>query len=338
MKFIKKWGPWFVCLLLAVAMAAVCIIGLRSINEYKNVLNTQQSSIESMSSFIDNDVGPMIDCYVVNSSVRVGDKVTEDLLTPISIPEKIAYADKEVEVESTDEKGNTVITTETQRVLNVVTSINDIVDKEFRIDLDANSILSPDDVIDSRVDNTSRYHEMIVDDFPTDIMPGDYVDIRIRFTYGEDFIALPHKRIEKLDLRNGIFTIILNENELNIYDSMLLDKAMYDSTTIYMLKYVDNSSQSAAEGFYPVNKNVAEIIAANPNLTNLVEEAMKLEREQLNSIMGGDLDTFDSKKLTDVENEIRNISRDLSKSKNSSINERVKAEAKAAAEAAKANK
>lgn len=338
MKFFKKYGPWIVCLMLVVGIAAIVLVGMKSIDSYRNVIAEQEESINSMSNFIDNDIGPMVDCYIVNQSVRVGDKVTEDMLTPVSIPEKIAYTDKEVVVETTDEKGNTIETTELQKVLNIVTSPNEIVEKEFRQALSANSIISPDDVTESIIDNTSRYYELIVDDFPTSIQAGDYVDIRIKFTYGEDFIALPHKRIEGMDLSNGLFTVIFSESDINAYNSMLLDKAMYDSVEIYMLKYIDTSSQTAAEGFYPVNDNVSEIIAANPNLLELVKEEMKLERQQLNAIMGGDITSFDDKELREISSAIKDFQDDLAGEKSASIKERVKAEEAAAKEAAKAAK
>lgn len=337
MKFFKKFAPWLLCLLLAVAMVIMAIVGMQSVNSYKQTLQQQEASIADMSSFIDNDIGPLIDCYVVNTSVRVGDTVTEEMLTPISIPESIAYADKEVEVETVNEDGDKVMTTENQKVLNVVTSTNDAVGLKFRVALDANSILSPDDLIDNPLDNTTRMYEATFDDFPTDIQVGDYVDIRIRFTYGEDFISIPHKRIEGMILENGIFQFYFTEHEINVYDSMLLDKAMYDSVTIYLLKYVDPSSQTAAEGFYPINNNIAEIMNANPGLLDLVEEKMMLERKELSSMMGGDTDSFDDKRLNEVSSQIRDIIRDYAGEKSSAIKDRVKEEAAAARAAAKAN-
>lgn len=316
-------------------MAVMALVGYGSISSYKEQLASQEASISELNTFVEQDVGKLIDCYVVNTAVRVGDTVTEEMLTPITIPEKIAYADKEVEI--LDENGNST-GTELQKTLNVITSTNDVVGKQFRIALEANSILSPDDIVDTSIDDTVREYQLIFDDFPTDIQVGDYVDIRIRFTYGEDFIAIPYKRVEALEINNGLFTMYFSEYELNTYNSMLLDKAMYESTEIYILKYLDPSSQSAAEGFYPINDNVSEIINANPNLLKLVEEQMELERAQLNSIMGGDISSFDSKRLNEVTGAIRDISKDLASEKSNSIKERVKAEAAAAKEAAKANK
>lgn len=338
MKLIKKWGALIVAIFMLAVIGVLVLVGLKTVNSYKVTLEQQQATIDDMSHFIDDEVGPMVDCYVVNQSVRVGDEITEEMLDAISVPEKIAYGIEEIETTGVDADGNEITTTEKEKTLNVVTNLNDVVGQTFRVDMNANTILMTDYVTESKLDNTSRYYQLIVDDFPTDINIGDYVDLRIKFTYGEDFIALPHKRIESMELGNGLFTLIFTENEINTYNSMLLDKALYESTTVYMLKYVDNSSQTAAEGYYPVNNNIAEVIAANPNILELVKAEMAIERQQLSAMMGGSLDSLDSKALNDIQGEIRDIRKDILGDKSSSIKDRIKAEAAAAKAAAKANK
>ena len=91
MKFLKKWGTLLVAILMLAIIAVLCLVGLTSINKYKATIAEQQESIDAMRNTIDNDIGPLIDCYVVNQSVRVGDEITEDNITAIQVPEKIAY-------------------------------------------------------------------------------------------------------------------------------------------------------------------------------------------------------------------------------------------------------
>mgnify|MGYP004633115537 CR=1 FL=1 len=338
MKFLKKWGTLLVAILMLAVIAVLCLVGLTSINKYKATIAKQQESIEAMRNTIDNDVGPLIDCYVVNQSVRVGDEITEENITATQIPEKIAYTTVMVDVETTDEKGKTVITQEPQKRISFVTNLNDVVGKKFRVGLDEGAILMTDFVRDETVGNTDRYYQLILNDYPTDIQVGDYVDIRIQFTYGEDFIAIPHQRVENVDLSRGLFTFIFNESNIVTYNSMLLDRAMYPTVSIYALKYVDSSSQVSAENYYPVNKNISEILAINPNIIDLVKEEMVLERDQLNSIMGGTFETFDDKRLSDVKKSIDDFRDDVVKDKRLNIKDRIKAEKDAAKAAAKANK
>lgn len=337
MKFLKKWGTLLVAIFFLVIIAVLVLVGMKAINEYKDIVAKQEKTIGDMSSFIDNDIGPLVDCYVVNTSVRVGDEITEENLSLISIPEKIAYTTKEIQVENYDNNGQLYYTTEKETTMNVITNLNDVIGKKFRVSLDEGALMMLDYVVDEPLENSERYYELVVDSFPTNIEVGDYVDLRIQFTYGEDFIALPHKRVEYVDLSTGLFTFIFDESDIATYNSMLLDKAMYPVVEIYMLKYVDSSSQTSAETYYPVNQNISEILAINPNILEAVKEEMKLEREELNALMGGDAYSFDDKRLEDVKEYLENIREDVIKDKTQNIKDRVKekeAQEKAAAKAA----
>lgn len=335
MKFIKKWGILIVTLFFLAIIGVLLLIGFKAKGEYELTIENQENSINTMSSFIDNDIGPLVNCYVLTKPVRVGDIIEEDMLQEVSVPEKIAYTNKEVEVETTDESGNTVVTTENQRTMNLVLNKNDILGKKFRTELDEGAIILTDFVVDETVENSQRFYHLLLDDYPVDIQEGDYIDIRILLTYGEDFIALPHKRVEKLDLENGLFTFIFNEEEINIYNSMLLDYAMYPTVKIYALKYIDSTQQTSAQSYYPINNNIAEMVAINPNILNLVEKEMLLEREQLNAIMGGDTSTFEERELNQVQTEIAAYRRTLNQDITSAIRTRVRQEEEAARAAAR---
>lgn len=331
MKFFKKWLALFVAIVLLAVIAVLCIVGISSINYYKGVAEDAISDKNEMETRWQEDVGPLTYCYVVNQSVRVGDEITEEVLTPVEIPDKVVYATREVEteVEVTDESGN-VTGTETQaseeRLLTVVTDLESVIGKKFRVDMLEGAILLEDYVMDEDLDNTARYYELVLERFPTDIQVGDYVDIRIQFTYSEDFVALPHKKVVDLDLNNSIFTFIMDEGEINSYNSMLLDKALYDSVIIYAIKYVDASAQTAAEAYYPVNANIAELIDVNPNILKLVETQMKLERAQLNKMLGGDLDTLDDNELGRLNGQIQAYRNQVAGNFSSAIRTRIQNE------------
>lgn len=335
MKFFKKWGALLVAIFMLAIIAVLVLLGMQSINKYKATIANQQASIDSMSSFIDNDIGPLIDCYVVTESVRVGDEITEENITAVQVPEKIAYTLETVMVESTNEKGKPIMVEEKQQRLNLVTNANDVIGKKFRVHLNEGSILLSDFVIEEPLSNSDRYYQLCVDDFPTNIDIGDYVDLRIQFVFNEDFIALPHLRIVDADLGTGLFTFIFDEQEINTYNSMLLDKALYGNVRIYMLKYVDSDAQPAAESWYPLNNNISDILTVNPNILEAVKEEMQLERAELNALMGGDIDTYDAERLEEVREYLADFRKDTAKDVTKTLNNRLKAEAAAAKAAAK---
>ena len=336
MKFFKKFGILFVALFFIAIIAVLVLLGMKTINSYKQTISEQEASMSEMSSFIDNDIGPLTTCFTVNKAVRTGDVITEDIIEEVSIPEKVVYTEKQVPVTMYDGSGGSYTGYEQETALNFVTNKNDLLNKKFRVDLDEGALIMTDYVVDDILDNGARYFELTVDDFPTDIKAGDLVDIRIQFAYGEDFIALSHRKIEKIDITTGLITMIFDEHDMTVYNSMLLDKAMYDGVRIYMLKYVDSAQQAAAEVFYPINRNLTEIIKANPNILNNVSESMRLERAALNSILGGDTDTMDEKSLAKTTQQITQFRNDVSKAQASGIKERIKIEAAEAKARAKA--
>ena len=339
MKFLKKWGILLVAIFMLAIILALILVGTKSINKYKEIISNQEASMSEMENFIDNDIGPLVDCYVINTQTRVGDVITEEMLSPIQVPEKVVYTTKMIKEKVTDSNG-TYYVDKPETTINVVTNLNDAVGKQMRVALGEGQLLLTDYVVDYALDNTERIYEVALLEFPTDIQVGDYVDFRIRFTFGEDFIAIPHKRVEGVDLANGLFTFHFTEDEINTYNSMLIDTAMYDSCDIYVLKYTDIESQTSAQAYYPVNTNISEIIAVNPNILNLVKEETMLERQQLNTIMGGDSSTFDERTLERKRDNIKTIRDSLTRDLARSISQRIKDEeaaAKAAAKAAAAN-
>ena len=341
MKFIKKWWQLGVIIMLVVIMVVLVLLGLKSINMYKEAIYDQQDSIEQLENFVEdydgNGVGNMIDCYILSRSVRVGETIQEDDLMPITIPEKIAYTEHDVDVTSTDENGKEVVSTETEKVIDVITSLNDVEGKYYRVDMEKGTVLLSQYIADYKIENSARYREIIVDSFPTDIKAGDYVDINISFGTFEEFVALPYIKIEEVNITNGIFKVIFTDYQESVYNSMLLDKALYDNVTIDMIKYVDASAQSAAQAFYPINTNIIEVMAVNRNLIGLVEEEMLLERQELNKSLGGDLDekTEDERDASKVVQSIKLVKNQLSSALSSSIRDRIKAEEAAAKEAAR---
>lgn len=337
MEIIKKWKTVIISFFFLAIIAVLCLVGVLTIDKYKAIIQTDQDTITSLSNTIDSDIGPTVDCYVVNTSVRVGDEITEDKLTVVTIPEKIAYCNREKQVTTINENNQPVLTTEKEQALAVVTSVNDVVGKRFRVDMSEGTILFSDFVMENKIDNSSRYYELTLDEFPTDINIGDYVDIRIQFTYGQDFISLPHRRIEGMNLETGVFKFVFSESDIYTYNSMLLDKAMYPGVTLYMLRYIDNTAQTAAEAYYPINDNISEMLEINPNILTAAKEEMSLERKKLNGILGGDIGTFDQEQLDKVQEYLEDFRGDSEDSKQQALKDRIKAEKEAAEAAARAN-
>ena len=154
-------------------------------------------------------------------------------------------------------------------------------------------------------DVREREYKMIY--LPSKLKEGQYVDIRIGFPTGQDYIIASHKRIEDLNMNENesIVWLHLNEEELLSMSSAIVDAYIHEGTKIYMTTYLVPELQKKAKVNYPVNEKISDLILNNPNIVysasieletrkrQELEKALKemkpeekalVEAEQINSI------------------------------------------------------
>lgn len=92
----------------------------------------------------------------------------------------------------------------------------------------------------------TRLQEYNMVTLPSDLNVGDYIDVRIRFTTGEDYSVLIGKKIESFGATgsesNTIF-LRLNEEEIVKMSSAIIESYLNDGINLYANKYVDPSNQ-----------------------------------------------------------------------------------------------
>jgi len=91
------------------------------------------------------------------------------------------------------------------------------------------------------------------------IRVGDYIDVRIRFQTGEDFIVLPKKRVERLSLSNATCFLMVNEMEIQRMASAIVDVSEYDAV-MYCNAYPQPELQEAATVNYPVRTELNNLM------------------------------------------------------------------------------
>lgn len=324
-KILKKWGILIVSLFFIAVIAVLCILGMSSINKYKATIDTQNQQISNLESSL-TDIGPLITGYVVTRDVRPGERITEEnideLLYEVSVPEKLTLqlvGDNDEGVEDT-----------------VIQSKSELMDMYFKIGLREGTVITLEDVIAEDILDSWRYFDTVLDETPVGVKAGDYIDIRISFPFGEDFIAISHKKIEEIN--SGVLKLILDEQEILTYNSMLLDKALYGGVKIYAVEYVDGGAQNKAENFYPIQVSLSEISHMDPNILEDVKQEMILKRQVLDNAIGGTIDEKTEKELAKVQANITKNRGDMAKdlaSAQKALEKRLAAEAKAAAKASK---
>ena len=102
----------------------------------------------------------------------------------------------------------------------------------------------------------------------------DYIDVRIAFPDGSDYVVLSKKMVEDLRLENCVFTTEAKEEEIVLMTSAILDSYLNLGTQIYVTRYTDPSLQEpSAVTYCPKAATLALLGSSNPNLTKILTAA-----------------------------------------------------------------
>lgn len=179
-----------------------------------------------------------------------------------------------------------------------ITDTSTIIGKLYKIGINPGTPILTNMVMDEELDATSRIHDIVLDSLTVGADVGDYIDIRIRMPYGDDYIVLSHKRIYAIN--NETIQVYFTELEWNTYLGALVDyflNADY-GCTIYGTKYIEPGLQPDAVAYYAVPTNIAALLQKNPNIVDKEEAASlnewRASMEDILVIFRTDEDTVES--------------------------------------------
>ena len=234
---------------------------------HKGVVEQKDNEIVALQSELDR-IGQLTTVYRLRADVNSGKKIEETDLEGVEVPVSVAT--------------------------NMITNLDDVIGNTYKLDISASSILSNDMVSDLVITDDMRYLDVVTHYNPIGIEPDSYVDIRISMPMGEDYIAMSHKKVEQIN--SGIMKLIVTEEDIMTYNSMLVDALLYQGTQIYAVEYVEGGIQESAETFYPMSKQAIAIAQKNPNLMTAIKEDILARRDVLET---GSQDTLvEDKDLT----------------------------------------
>lgn len=229
------------------------------------------SEIAALSSRLDA-IGEIVTCYTVRATVDPGTQLTEDMLVEQSIPDSFVNDDfctslADIVGKPADDSGRQQYGYFAKTYIEPGTPIT-------------KSLLMIEDIPDS-----ARELDITGNRWPIGLKVGDYVDIRITYTLGEDFIVLPHKRV--YEINNQTLKVHMTEEEIHIYQAALVDWYLTADlgTDLYFTKYLEPGVQDAATPYYSIPKNIETVCLADPNIVNqaLVSFKENLYNLQLNA-------------------------------------------------------
>ncbi len=121
----------------------------------------------------------------------------------------------------------------------------------------------------------------------SNIKKNDFIDVRIRFPNGEDYIVLTKKHVSDIYLPTNTIWLNLGQKEIMTLSSATVDAYLREGTKLYVVKYVDPQVQKSAIPTYPHNADVQMAMMADPNILEKASIALANQaREALEQRIG----------------------------------------------------
>lgn len=175
----------------------------------------------------------------------------------------------------------------------MITERESVIGKSAKIELQPGTPLTPSMLYESvPVPKDLRIQEFHVIQLPSNLQKGQFVDVRINFPTGEDFVLLAKKKAR--DLSGSVIWLEMNELDILQTSSAIID-AYLQGARLYALPYIEPVLQEAASVNYPANPQVLDLMEHDPNL---LEKATTELARKLRTTLDDNLKTMsDSDKL-----------------------------------------
>ena len=135
-----------------------------------------------------------------------------------------------------------------------------------KVDMRKNTLLTTDLISksDNFAQNDIREQEYNVVVLPTDLTTGDYIDVRVLFPNGQDFIVVSKKEVEIPNIggvdSDDTISINLSEDEILHMSCAIVDVAQVKGAKLYATKYTEPGMQSEATPTYIVNGSTTSLL------------------------------------------------------------------------------
>ena len=236
---------FLVALLVMAIVVMVLLKRIQGLNQTKEALEALQKTY-----------------LVASSDLESGQEITMADFSPASVQttvdptevisdEDFQFFDKNGEVvEKVDEEGNPI----TKKMI-------------MKIDVPAGTIVTKNmiDEYDDQIKSTDRIREFSMISLPSQLKNGDYIDIRLSIPNGQDYIVLSKKKI--LGCGSSTIWLRLNELELELMNSAIVENYTMSGSRLYALEYVEPGRQTESVPTYVASEDIIRLMAINPNIT-----------------------------------------------------------------------
>ncbi|GAA4294848.1 hypothetical protein GCM10023142_32200 [Anaerocolumna aminovalerica] len=130
---------------------------------------------------------------------------------------------------------------------------------------------------EDRVDSNLREVEYNIFYINNNVVQNDYVDVRIRFPNGEDYIVLSKKRILSPNIESFQCFLWLKEEEILSMSSAIVDAYLYSGTILYTTKYIEPNLQEESIPTYQPSLASLTLMEQDKNI--LDKASMEVNRQ-----------------------------------------------------------
>jgi hypothetical protein len=170
----------------------------------------------------------------------------------------------------------------------IVTKV-DIIGRTSKICLSAKQLLTAGCLYDAATLTADlREFELSSAVLPSYLKVLDYVDVRINYPTGLDYVVLSKKKVTDIlnteDAQSRQFLkFVINADEILRLSSAIVDAFYKKGTYLYAIKYVEPDAQAEALVNYPVNPDVRQLILTDPNIVSRAQ--LSLEKTSRDALM-----------------------------------------------------
>jgi hypothetical protein len=115
----------------------------------------------------------------------------------------------------------------------------------------------------------------------------DFVDVRIMYPNGENYVVLSKKNIQSIDMESNAVMFWLTEDEIMDMSSAIVDTYLHSGTILYTTKYIQDSQEELERSYQPSG----DCMIAIANDPNIIDEAMDAVTERMSATLRSSLET-----------------------------------------------
>ena len=246
-----------VMLIIAAIVIALLFMHLINLKKEQDAIKAAERTVYVVSEDVSSGSG--IQITAIEGDTSREPNVTQDVADASVVPENVATASDFYSDEGQSQPRSDLVA---------------------KIDLKAGTILTKDMLTTSseQVTNDLRKQEYNMLSLPTDLVDGDFVDVRIRFGNGQDYIVVSKKQVSIPEIAGapaeGVININLSEDESIAMSSAIIELYQLKAVEMYVSRYTDPGMQVAATPTYPVSSEALNLMDSNPNIVDEAKAAI----------------------------------------------------------------